>query len=152
MVPRHICIWYHVTHDIIPTNVRLHRINMIPSDTCRAMHTATDTLEDRLLACGQGRKIWHYTKTLLARMMRTIPTRIPDDWPFRPHFSIWPSQKIHRAILWLLANGLIFRMQQQSDLTLQDYIDLLHRTRWKLMHNKDGRTLVGNYLTVLDTN
>jgi hypothetical protein len=144
------CIWYHVIHDIIPTNVRLHRINMIPSDTCRRC-TTTDTLEHRLLACGQGRKIWHYTKTLLARMMRTIPTRIPDDWPFRPHFSIWPSQK-HRAILWLLANVVIFRMQQQSNLTLQDYMDFLHRTRWKLMRNKDGRTLVGNYLTVLDTN
>jgi len=42
-------------------------------------------------------------------------------------------------------------MQQQSDLTLQDYIDFLHRTRWKLMRNKNVRTLVGNYLTVLDT-
>jgi hypothetical protein len=86
------CIWYHVIHDIIPTNVLLHRISMVLSDTCRRC-TATDTLEHRLLACGHGRKIWHYTKTLLARMMRTIPTHMPDDWPFRPHFSIWPSQK-----------------------------------------------------------
>jgi hypothetical protein len=30
---RRIC--YHVIHDIIPTNVRLHRISMVPSDTCR---------------------------------------------------------------------------------------------------------------------
>jgi len=140
------CIWYHVIHDIIPTNVRLHRINTIPSDTCRRC-TATDTLEYRLLACGQGRKIWYYTKTLLARMMRTIPTSIPDDWPFRPHFSTWPSQK-HRALLWLLANIVIFRMQQQSDLTLQDYINFLNRTRWKLMRDKNGRNLVGNYLTL----
>jgi hypothetical protein len=144
------CIWYHVTLDIIPTHVRLHHITMVPSDICRRC-TATDILEHRLLACGQGRKIWHYMKPLLARMMRTIPTHIPDDWPFRPHLSIWPSQK-HRAILWLLAYVVIFRMQQQSNLTLHDYMDFLHRTRWKLTRNKDGSTLVGNYLTVLDTN
>jgi len=84
-------------------------------------------------------------------MMRTIPTHIPDDWLVRPHFNIWPSQK-HRAILWLLANIVIFRIKQQSDLTLQDYIDFMHKIRWKLMRNKNGLTLVGNYLTLLDTN
>ena len=40
------CIWCHVIHVIIPTNVWLHRINMIPSDTCRRC-TATDTLEHK---------------------------------------------------------------------------------------------------------
>jgi hypothetical protein len=48
------CIWYHVVHDIIPRNVRLHRIYMVTSDTCQR-RIATDTLEHRLLACGQGR-------------------------------------------------------------------------------------------------
>jgi len=65
---------------------------------------------------------------------------------------VYGLPKKNRAILWLLANIVIFRMQQQSDLTLQDYIDFLQRTRWKLMRNKNGRTLVGNYLTVMDTN
>jgi hypothetical protein len=82
-------------------------------------------------------------ESLLARMMRTCPTHIPDDWILRPHFNIWLSQK-HRAILWLLVNIVIFRMEQHSNLTLQDYIDFLHRTRWKLMRNKNGRSLVGN--------
>ena len=72
------CIWYQVIHYIIPTNVRLRRIKMVPSDTYRRC-TATDTLEHRLIACGEGRTIWQYTKTLLARMTRTIPARIPDD-------------------------------------------------------------------------
>jgi len=56
---------------------------MVPLDTCRRC-TATDTLEHRLMACGEGRTIWCYTKTLLARMLRTIPARIPDEWILRP--------------------------------------------------------------------
>ena len=102
------CIWYHVMHDIIPTNVRLHLISMVPSDTRRRC-TATDTLEHRLLACGEGRTLWQYTKTLLARMLRTMPARIQDDWPLRPHFHIWPPRK-HRAILWIIDNVVILRM------------------------------------------
>jgi hypothetical protein len=137
---------YQVLHDIIPTNVRLHCINMVPSDTCRRCK-ATDTLEHRLLACGEGQTIWQYMKTLLATMIRTIPARIPDDWPLHPHFNIW-----HRAILWVIANVVIFRMQHQTNLTLHDYMDFLHRSRWKLMRYKSGRILAGNYLSVLDMN
>ena len=37
------CIRCQVIHDIIPTNVLLHLINMVPSDTCRRC-MATDTL------------------------------------------------------------------------------------------------------------
>ena len=47
------CIWYQVIHDIIPTNVRLHSIHMVIWDTCRRC-AATDTLELRLIACGEG--------------------------------------------------------------------------------------------------
>jgi len=89
------CIWYQVVHNIIPTKVGLHRINMVPSDTCQRC-TATDTLEHRLIACGEGRAIWQYTKTLLARILRKIPARIPDDWALRPQFYIWPPKR-HRA-------------------------------------------------------
>ena len=64
-------------------------MKMVPSDSCRRC-TATDTLEHRLIACGEGRTIWQYTKPLLARMMRTIPVRIPDDWMLRPQLNIWP--------------------------------------------------------------
>jgi len=49
---------------------------------------ATDTLEHRLIVCGEGRTIWQYTKSILARMMRTIPARIPDDWALRLQFNI----------------------------------------------------------------
>jgi len=83
-------------------------------------------------------------------MMRTIPVRIPDDWMLRPQFNIWPPKR-RRAILWVIANVVIFRIQQHTNLTLHGYMDFLHRTRWKLMRRKCRRDLVGNYLTVLDT-
>ena len=98
---------------------------------------------------GEGRTIWQYTKTPLATMLRTIPARIPDDWALHPHFNIWPPKR-HRAILWVLANVVIFRIQQQTTLTLHDFMDFLLRSRWKLMSHKHGRDLVGNYLTVTD--
>ena len=121
------CIWRQVMHDIIPTNVRLHRIKMVSPDTCRRC-TATETLERRLVTCGEGHKMWQYTKPLLARMMRTTPARIQDDGMLRPQFNIWPLKR-RRAILWVIANVVIFRIQQHTNLNLHDYMDFLHRTR-----------------------
>ena len=54
--------------------------------------------------------------------------------------------------LWVIANVVIFRMQQQSNLTLHDDMDFLHRSRGKLIRYKSGRVLVGNYLSILDMN
>ena len=142
------CVRYQAIQDIIPTNVRLHHINMVPSDSCWRCN-ADDTMEHRLIACGEGRTIWQYTKTLLATMLQTIPGRIPDEWVLHPHFKIWPPKR-HRAILWVLANVIIFRIQQQTTLNLHDFMDFLLRSRWKLMCHKNGRDLVGNYLTVID--
>ena len=142
------CIWYQVVHDIIPAKVRLHRINIVPSDTCRRC-TATDTVGHRPIACGEGWTIWQYTKTLLARILWTIPARIPDEWILRPQFNIWPPKR-HRAIFWVVAHFVIFRIQQNTNRTLHDYMDFLHRCRRKLMRHKGGRDLVGTYLTVLD--
>jgi len=105
---------------------------MVPSDTCGRC-TATDTLKHLLTACGEGRTIWQYTKPILARV-----------------FVYW-SPKRRSAILWVIANVVIFGIQQHTNLTLHDYMDFLHRTRWKLMGRKCGRDLVGNCLTVLDT-
>ena len=121
------CTWYRVINDLIPTNVRLHRTIMVPSDTCRQCR-AIDTLEYRLITCGEGRRIWHYSKTLIARMMRTIPASIPDDWILHPQFNIW-SSKTHRAILWIIATVVIFRIQQQANLTVLNYMEFLHRSR-----------------------
>jgi len=128
------CIWYQAIHDTHQCTATPHLINMVPSHTCRRC-TATDTLENRLIASGEGRKIWQYTKTLLARMLRPIPIHIPDEWILRPQFNIRPPKR-HRAILWVVANVVIFRIQQYTNLNLHDYMDFLHRSRWKLMRHK----------------
>jgi len=49
--------WYRVIHDIIPTNYRLHRINMSTSPSCSECGD-TDTLEHRLTECGEGSDSW----------------------------------------------------------------------------------------------
>jgi len=120
---------------------------MVQTDTCRKC-ASKDTLEHRLLVCGEGKLIWEYSKPLIARMLRTIPHRIPDDWIIHPQFHIRPPKR-RRAMLWTLANVIIFRPQQQTNVTLQDYVDFLQRSKWKLMRQKMER-IVGNYLTVLE--
>jgi hypothetical protein len=72
-----------------------------------------------------------------------------DDWLLHPQFKIWPP-KCRRAILWTLEQVILFHTQQIRTLTLQDFMDFLHRSRWKMTHTKKGRDRVGNYLSVLD--
>jgi len=141
------CVRYQVIHDLLSTNVRPY-INMTPSNTSPQC-ASTDTLEHHLTACCEGQLIWNHVKTLLARMLRTSPTRIPEDWLLRPHFNIWPPKR-NRAVLWNLANAINFRLHQLATPTLKDFIDFLLRSRWKLMNKRWGRYLVGNYLIVLD--
>jgi len=140
--------WYQVIHDLIPTNVRLHRINICHTDSCKICD-AKDTLEHRLAKCRHSAQIWTYTKEAIAMMLRTRPDRIPDEWLTRPFFKIWPKKRSN-AILWTIAQVISFSFQQRSTLTLQDYLDFLFRSRWKLMSKRKGRTWVGNYLTVLE--
>jgi hypothetical protein len=45
--------WYKVIHDIIPTNVRLHRIRIYPTDN-RCERNNTDTLEHGLTECAEN--------------------------------------------------------------------------------------------------
>jgi hypothetical protein len=140
--------WYRVIHDILPTNERLQRIRMVQTDTCRNCKM-TDTLEHRITACGAGRVLWEHSKNLIAQMLRTTPHRIPDDWLLQPQFQIWPPKR-RRAIIWTLAQVIMFRTQQARTLTLQDFMDFLQRSRWKLIRTIKGRDSVGNYLSVMD--
>ena len=99
--------WYMVIQDILPTNVRLFRIRMVPTNVCRKCDR-TDTRSDRLIECGEGEQIWTWTKQNLAWILRTIPERIPNDWLLRPHFTLWSARQ-RRAVLWVLVNLVTFR-------------------------------------------
>ena len=140
--------WYKVVHDILPTNKRLYRIRMVPTDMCRKC-ARTDTLVHRLTECGERGQIWTWTKQRQAWILRTIPERISRDWILRLHFTLWPPRR-RRAVLWILANLVIFRTQQQRELTLQDFIDFMKRSKWKIYQSyKRGESVV-NYLSVID--
>jgi len=142
------CIWYQVVHDLMPTNARLHLIKMTPSISCQRC-TLDDALEHRLTACSTGRSICQYANTRNALILRKIPSHIPDEWILRPQLKIWPIKR-NNAVLWLIANVIIFTLQQRTTLTLNDLKDFLLRTRWKLLNHTGGRNLFSNNLTVID--
>jgi hypothetical protein len=122
-------IWYRAVHDIYSTHVRLHRINMITWPLCR--HCSTDDdLQHRLADCGEGRLMWDWTRDRLARILRTTSRQITDGWVMRTDFTIRPPKR-RRAVLWLLANFVAWRLQQGDRMTRQDYYDFLRRAKWK---------------------
>jgi len=140
-------MWYITVHEIVPTNDRLHAIRLVESDRCRHCERR-DTLVHGLTECNEGTAIWLWTRERIAQMLRKDPRRIPAEWCLRPHFQFWPPQR-YKAILWLLAHLVLYRMQQQRHLSLLDYIDFLRRARWKSYRAASRMQQVGNYLSIL---
>ena len=131
---------------IVPTNERLHAFRLVESDRCR--HCGwRDTLAHRQTECNEGTAIWLWTRDGIAQMIRTDPHHIPTDWCLWPHFQFWPSQR-HKAILWLLARLVMYRMQQQRRLSLLDYTDVLRRARCKSYRATSRKQQVGNCLSI----
>ena len=89
---------------------------MVPTDKCGNCDTV-DTVEHCLIECGEVKRIWKWTRERLARMVGTDPERITVERLTR--------RKLHRALLWTLANLVIFRTQQRRDLTLHDIIEFM---------------------------
>jgi len=140
--------WYKVVHDILPTNERLYTIRMVPTDMCQKC-ARTETLLHRLTECGDGGQIWTWKKQRLAWILRTIPERIPSDWLLRPHFTLFPPRR-RRVVLRILTNLFIFRTQQQRDLAIQDFLDFMKRSKWKMYQSNKRGESVGDYLSVTD--
>jgi hypothetical protein len=82
-------------------------------------------------------------------MLRKVPARKQNDWLLLPQFQLWPLKR-RRAILWTLAHVILFCTQYPRTLTLQDFMDFLKRTGWKLTRTKKGGDSVSNYLSVMD--
>ena len=140
--------WYTTIHDIVPTRERLHNINLTQSAKCTRCN-GTDTLSHRIMECGTGPQLWSWTREKIATIMRIAPRWVPESWLFRPSFRIWPAKKC-RAVLWLLACLVEHRTGRGASVTLQEYLEVLARTRWRLYRQSDGQSLVGNYLSVMD--
>ena len=140
-------IWYKVIHEIIPTRSRLHNIRLALTDQCEHCNKP-DTVIHRLKECGLGPMIWEKTRKLISTVLRTDWRRIPAEWLLRPGIKIRPAQR-HRAVLWLLATYVTYRMQRQHELLPSDYYDVLRWSRWKMDKRTNRAKLVGNYLSVV---
>jgi len=141
-------VCYRTIHDILPTNERLHRFKMSPTDGCKECGKK-DTLLHRLTECREGQPIWEWTTKVIARMLRTIPARIPNEWLLRSQFYLWSPQR-QRAVLWVLSRFVTFRLNRQRGPTLHDLMDFLRRSKWNMYQSPSRRRSVANFLTVLD--
>ena len=107
-----------------------------------------DTVMHRIIECGEGRKIWEWTRNRIAWILRMGPVWIPNEWTIRPKFKLWPPQR-HRAVLWILAHMVWFRTRGSWTLSAQEYFDFLRSTLWKANRDTRRATQVGNYLSIL---
>jgi hypothetical protein len=80
-------IWYRVIHNIIPTNVRLNKIRLTPTNCCRNC-CKKETIERRIIGCGEGEKMWTWTKQQIAQIVRAEPGNIPESWIMCPQFTL----------------------------------------------------------------
>jgi hypothetical protein len=71
-------ICYKTVHDILRTNVRLHKINMSSTDKCRYCDTQ-DTILHRLIKCGATQLMWKWTANKIATIVRTVVRYIPPE-------------------------------------------------------------------------
>ena len=94
--------WYTVVHDVIPTNVRLHKIRLMDTDNCTQCERQDTTLH-RLTECGVRKEIWDCTLTRKGRIRSTDSSCIPTEGLLSPGFRLWPRQR-QQAILWFLGN------------------------------------------------
>jgi len=126
--------WYVVIQDILTTYPRLHKIRLVGSTLC--CHCGEpDTIQHRMTECGEGTRIWNWTKGRIAWILRTGPVHIPSDWTTRPQFQVWPPQR-HRAVLWILVQMVWYTINEDRAGNEQDYSDFLRRTRWKAYQAK----------------
>jgi len=144
-----ITTWYKVIHDPIPTNAKLNRIHMASTDACKECGSS-DTLLHRPTECGEGSAHCGQVRCLIARITRTTPVRIPGEWLLRRPFHLCPIQR-HRAVLWLLARYVTFRIHRSRTSTSQVLMDYMRRSRWKLYGRHNRSKIVANFLTVLDS-
>ena len=138
-----ISTWYQAKHDILPTNERLATIRLTDTNSCVKCGNS-DSLQHRIVACGEGPVIWHWTRTRIAAILKMDPRSVPVEWTLQPDFQFCPPQK-QKAIIWILAHLVAYRLQSQRCLSLLDYMDFLRRARWRL-YNGTRRPKTGKYL------
>jgi hypothetical protein len=84
-------VWYVVVHELVLTNVKLHSIHVITTDSCLKFE-ATYAFIHSLTECGDTVDICTWTTARLPMIHRTTPWRIPQEWLFCPAFKVCPRQ------------------------------------------------------------
>ena len=139
--------WYAVIHEHLPTNDRLNRIALHATDRCSTCDQP-DSTAHRIMECGEGTVMWHWTRMRLATILRTSTAQIPDEWPLHPTCDIWPPKK-RRAVLWILANFVFFRSSYRTHPTMMDNADFMRRARWEIQQAAERQRYLRDYLGVL---
>ena len=139
--------WYSVIHDIVPTNERLFAIHLVHIAYCviAAGQTRYYTAWQNV---PMGQRSGEWTRRRMAMILRVDQKYIPSDWLLTQYFHFWPPRR-QRAILWILAHFVWYRMQGQRRQTLTDYIEYMRRSRWKAHTYTSRQQKVGNYLDIL---
>jgi hypothetical protein len=140
-------VWYKVIHDIIPTNARLHKIRIAPTDKCVECGMS-NTIEHRLIECGEGQRMWEWTRMKIAKLMRTSMNRIPRGWLMRPQDVLWPPTR-RRSVMWMIANMVLFRVEYPRKTNLKEYTNFMRERKRQLYLRHDRRRPVANYLCVV---
>ena len=140
--------WFTMVHDIIPTNERLHTINLHPDERCKICQER-DTLIHRLTGCKETKKIWNWTQNRIAWYLRTNPKEVQEKWVTFPDYTLWPRQR-HNATTWILGHMMWYVTANMTTPTLMDYMDYMKRTRWKVHNQRHHKQHCGNYLQILD--
>jgi hypothetical protein len=140
-------VWFRAVHDIFPTNERQYSIGLRDIPMCLVCNQK-DTILHRVTSCIGARDIWYWTRFRIAMMLRVNPQHVPFTWLLFPAMHIWPPPR-HNAIIWVLGHMISFSLQEHPKLDLQDYIDFLRRSRWKMDRWSQRTKVYGNYLDVL---
>jgi hypothetical protein len=102
---------YMVIQDILPTKERLYKIRLADSPLCRQCGSM-DTVIHRVTECGEGARIWKWTKRRIAWILHTNPANILPDWTTRPQFQLWPPTR-KGTVLWILAQMVWYRIKTE---------------------------------------
>jgi hypothetical protein len=138
--------WYFVIHDIVPTRQRLTMIQVASDPRC-LLCGEEDTLEHRLLLCGQGPILWRWTRGVLSAFLRNNHTDIPDAWVWCPAYVIWPPQR-RAAVSWFVAHFVHYRLPWQHGQSLNDFRLYLQAARRLVSDCPARMRAVGRYLEV----
>ena len=104
--------WYKAVHDLIPTRLRLHRIQMSPDDRCQKCNlNVPDSLQHRLTGCKQSKQIWRILAAHLTVLYQTGLEGIQPNILLYPQFTFRNKEKLQR-VTYLIAQTVFFLTSQ----------------------------------------